>query len=316
MGLGPLLLGIDVHPQFQAGLNIETVRAEGFDFMACKVSQGTGVYDSRDWLRRGQACGLLCLGYHYLEPGNEVAQARVFAAQLKTAGVPGMVDAEFPTPTGDTLTVAGIRAFIDAARGFGARIPLLYLPHWYWQRMGSPDLGGLPNLWGSSYVNGGGFASALYQAVLPSYWAPYGQLPMSVLQFTDKAVVAGQSIDADAYLGTRDQLASLLGGSVTTPADIWNVKLDDPYVGPDGKKSDPKTVGDFLRWSATHAAYAKEQAIAARADVATVRKEVEALQSGLNAFDLELDTRIKAAIAAAVVAVTVNVNGKPLPTSS
>lgn len=210
-----VLLGIDVHPDFQRGLDIEQVRREGFDFMACKVSQGTGVYNSQDWLRRGRACGLLCFGYHYLQPGDEVAQARVFAQQLKTAGVPGMLDAEYPTPNGDTLTVAGIKAFLAAAAGFGAHVPLLYLPHWYWQRMGSPDLTGLPHLWGSSYVGGSGYASALYGSVIPVWWAAYGNRPVAVLQFTDKALVAGQRIDADAYGGTREQLAALIGATVT-----------------------------------------------------------------------------------------------------
>jgi hypothetical protein len=208
-----MIFGVDVHPQFQAGLNIEQVRREGFDFLAAKVSQGTTVYDSQDWLRRSKACGLLAMGYHYLEPGNEVAQARTFAAQLRAGGVPGMLDAEYPLANGDTLTVPGIRSFLTAARSFGAQVPLVYLPHWYWQRMGSPDLTGLPPLWASSYVTGSGFASALVQAVTPTAWAAYGHLPVAVLQFTDRGLVAGRSIDVDAYPGTRDQLAAVLGGA-------------------------------------------------------------------------------------------------------
>lgn len=207
-----MIFGVDVHPQFQAGLDIERVRSEGFDFLAAKVSQGTTTYNSMDWLRRGQECGLLCLGYHYLEPGNEVAQARVFAAQLRAAGVPGMLDAEYPLANGDTLTVPGIRSFLTAVRSFGGQVPLVYLPHWYWQRMGSPDLSGLPGLWASSYVTGSGFASDLIESVTPRYWASYGHLPVAVLQFTDEGLVAGQSIDVDVFPGTRDELAALLAG--------------------------------------------------------------------------------------------------------
>jgi GH25 family lysozyme M1 (1,4-beta-N-acetylmuramidase) len=239
-----MIFGVDVHPQFQAGLNIEQVRREGFSFLASKVSQGVTAYNSFDWFRRGQAVGLQCLGYHYLEPGNEAAQARVFADQLSAAGVPGMLDAEYPLPDGDTLTVAGIRAFVAAARGLGARVPLLYLPRWYWQRMGSPDLSGLPTLWASSYVNGTGFASALYESVTPSSWAPYGHLPVSVLQFSDRGLVAGQSVDVDVYDGTPDQFAALLTGvasnstGITQPKDVDMTYQLLPTPIPTGAKAD------------------------------------------------------------------------------
>lgn len=215
-----VLWGCDVHPDFQRGLNIEQVRAEGFDFLAVKVSEGTGTFGGLDWIRRGQACGLLSLGYHYLRSGDEVAQAAVFCQQLAAAGgVPGMLDAEAITAVGQTptLTVAGIHRFLDACAANGARVPLLYLPRWYHQRMGSPDLTGLPQLWASSYVAGTGYASVLYEAVTPSSWAPYGGLPVSVLQFTDRALVNGQRIDADAFLGTRDDFTKLLGPNSPPP---------------------------------------------------------------------------------------------------
>ena len=214
------IFGCDVHPQYQAGLSIEQVRAEGFDFLAVKVSEGTGTFGGLDWIRRGQACGLLSLGYHYLRSGDEVAQAAVFCQQLAAAGgVPGMLDAEAITAVGQTptLTVAGIHRFLDACASNGARVPLMYLPRWYWQRMGSPDLSGLPTLWASSYVAGTGYASVLYEAVTPSAWAAYGGLPVSVLQFTDRALVAGQRIDADAFPGTRDDFTNLLGPNNPPP---------------------------------------------------------------------------------------------------
>lgn len=34
------IYGVDLHPQFQAGIGIEEIRREGFDFMAVKVSEG------------------------------------------------------------------------------------------------------------------------------------------------------------------------------------------------------------------------------------------------------------------------------------
>lgn len=216
------IYGIDLHPRYQAGINIERARAEGVEFMAVKVSDGTSTTPFEgafDWLRRGQACGMLCLGYHYLQPGNEPAQAQVFASQLARAGVPGMVDAEALTAAGrPSLTVPGVRSFVDHALAFGVRVPLLYLPRWYHQRLGNPSLVGLPTLWASSYPSRStGSPAQLYPAVTRDRWAGYGGLPVGLLQFAETGVVAGKTpVDLNAYLGTRDQLAGLLGITPTT----------------------------------------------------------------------------------------------------
>lgn len=213
------IYGVDLHPRFQAGISIEEIGREGFDFMAVKVSEGTdGSYlaaGSADFLRRGNAVGLLCLGYHYLRPGGEDVQAKVFAEALHTEGVPGMVDAEALAADGRTpaLTVAGIRSFVDDCRRAGVNVPLLYLPRWYWDRLGSPSLVGLPPLWASWYVDPGvasAPASVMYQSHAVAGWQSYGSLEVEVLQFTDRAQVAGQLVDADHYPGTRDQFAALI----------------------------------------------------------------------------------------------------------
>ncbi|MGH3795905.1 MAG: GH25 family lysozyme [Pseudonocardiaceae bacterium] len=204
-----MIFGVDIHPQYQAGISIEQIRAEGFDFMAVKVSEGTNdsflSAGSADWLRRGKAAGLLCLGYHYLRPGNEDAQARIFVSALAATGVAGMLDVE--TGSGD---IGNVRTFLGACSGYGGNVPLLYLPYWYWQQIGSPSLSGLPALWASHYVSGSGTAAVLYAKVANSWWAGYGGGNVEVLQFTDQAQVAGRQIDADAYRGTRDQFASLI----------------------------------------------------------------------------------------------------------
>lgn len=209
---------MDIHPRFQAGINIEEIRREGFDFLAVKVSEGIDgsslAAGSADFLRRGGAAGLLSLGYHYLDAGNEDAQARVFAEALDNAGLPGMLDAEAIAADGQTpiLTMAGIRSFLAACRRLGARVPLLYLPHWYWDRLGRPSLAGLPALWASSYVSvASAPASVMYQSHAPSSWDSYGALGVEVLQFTDRAQVAGQLVDADHYLGSREEFAALIG---------------------------------------------------------------------------------------------------------
>lgn len=216
------LFGVDIHPEFQAGISIEQVAKE-VDFLSVKLSEGmSDVWvgmGSRDWIKRGKAAGLLCLGYHYLRPGNEAAQARLFAGALAATGVPGVLDAEAVAVVGGTttplLTIAGIRAFMAAATAAGAHIPLMYLPGWYHQLLGAPLLAGLPLLWQSGYPSalGSGTPAALYTAVGPRLWGAYGGRPVAVLQFTDRAQVAGRRIDANAFLGTRAEFAALITGS-------------------------------------------------------------------------------------------------------
>lgn len=226
------LFGVDMHPDFQKGLDIDRVAAEGFDFLSVKVSEGL----NNQWelttpirpgggelLRRGKAAGLLCLAYHYLQPTDIPGQARLFAAALARCAVPGVIDAEavkfvngIAVPT---LTIGMIRQFHTELLKLGAPIPFLYHPRWYWQKIGKPDLTGLPMLWASSYPSGDQFpASVLFQAVGPERWNSYGALPVGILQFAETGLVAGRVVDVNAFLGTRDALASLLATPVPLSA--------------------------------------------------------------------------------------------------
>ncbi|HEY2763427.1 MAG TPA: GH25 family lysozyme [Pseudonocardiaceae bacterium] len=252
------LYGADCHPVFQRGLNIEQVARE-VDFLAVKVSEGIDssylAQGSADWIARATRAGLPVLGYHYLRPGNEDQQAWIFAEVLRTTGgIPGMLDAEALTTgamghpagtltdsggmgrtphlhgglmpaehlagaTSPSLTTAGIRYFLQRCAAHGATVPLLYLPQWFWQAMGSPSLAGLPPLWASSYPgSSAGTPAQLYANVTPRRWNGYGGLGVAVLQFADTGIVAGyQPVDVDAYLGTSAQFAQLLGQAQPAP---------------------------------------------------------------------------------------------------
>jgi hypothetical protein len=75
----------------------------------------------------------------------------------------------------------------------------------------------------SSYVNGTGYASVLYPGDTSSKWAGFGGRNVDILQFTDKALIAGKSLDANAFRGTPDQLRQLLGDT----SDDWQPVLDE-----------------------------------------------------------------------------------------
>lgn len=217
------LYGIDVHPQFQAGLDIEEVAREGFGFLSVKLTQGTSnTYEtsgSAEWISRGKAAGLVCLGYAYLEPGDMCEQATVFARSLARCDVPGVMDVEALDDNQDPVLAIGmVREFSAAATRLGARVSLMYLPRWYWERIGSPDLTGLPPLWASSYPGGRQApASDLFEAVTPRCWTAYGGLPVAVLQFADTALVAGHAVDANAFLDTREAFAAFVGATPPLP---------------------------------------------------------------------------------------------------
>lgn len=210
----PLLFGIDVHTRYQAGLDIEQVAREGFTWITVKVSQGlsdTWATAADDWLRRGEATGMLTFAYHYLTTADASQQARV--ARTAARGRPVMLDVE--TGSGD---ITQVRRFLDAAAREGIRVPLVYLPRWYHQQIGSPSLVGLPPIVSSRYRVATGYATQIYAGVPATWWDSYGGGDVRVLQFTDRATVAGKAIDANAFRGTRDELAALLGAPAPPPS--------------------------------------------------------------------------------------------------
>lgn len=237
------LWGIDIS-HYQAGLDLGRVKAEGFDYVIAKVSEGDGYRDAswpgfRDAAR---AHDLLLVGYHYVRSGpSAAAQADCLLSHLGDHSVPVMLDHEAGSGGTDMF-----RAVRDAIQTRGPRVVISYLPKWYWQQIGSPSLADLPPLMASHYVSGTGYASALYTGVSPGWWASYGGSPqVAILQFSSTAQVAGYSLDVSAFNGTRDDFARLLGsGSVpSSPPSLQmigedqmsSLSLPPCEKGPDGK---------------------------------------------------------------------------------
>lgn len=98
---------------------------------------------------------------------------------------------------------------------------------------------------------------------------------------------------------------------MATAAEIWNHPLDDSYVSPQGKRAQAKPARVLLDWAATHAAYAKEQAIAARAETAALRLAVAELagQADLDVDALveRMDAKFREALAQGLLDVEITV---------
>ena len=209
--------GLDISHHQPDSLNLGQARAEGCEFVIIKAGEGTGADDRfAANLAKARAAGQLVAAYWYQRSAYSAAAHVAGIARTVPKDVPVIPDVESGSGGAD-LT----RDIVNQARAAGYRVPLVYLPRWYWQQIGSPSLAGLPPLWSSRYpdytVRGLGDA---YAKAPGSYWDGYGGLPVALLQFTSSARVAGYApLDANAYRGSRDQLAALLGAAVTTEGE-------------------------------------------------------------------------------------------------
>ncbi|TDH56706.1 hypothetical protein E2F47_06135 [Mycobacterium eburneum] len=198
-----------------AGWLDDCFEREGYSWMEHKVSQGSGYRDPfwptvRDWCA---ANDVPCIGYHYVDTSNPATQAECFKAN----GGGSSVMLDFEDGSGD---ITNFWAVVNAFNAAGITVRLSYLPHWYWQNIGSPDLAGVPGLVSSSYYETGTYGSIEYADAggdAGPGWASYGGATPVIWQFSDGAVIDGKSVDANAFKGQLADLQALLGGTVTAP---------------------------------------------------------------------------------------------------
>jgi len=214
---------------------LSQLQGEGFSWIEAKVSEGD-YYEDPYWaptLAWCQANQFLVIGYHYMTTNDPSTQAQTFAGN--GGGTTSMQD--FEANSGD---IANFWSVVNAFEAAGIQVNLSYIPHWYWQEIGSPDISTVPGLIASDYVSGSGYASSLYPGNgNQDYWFSYGGATPAILQFTDAAVIAGLSVDCNAFQGTIQELQTLLGVAVTQPgptlADVLAVVQDNQTQlrGPD-----------------------------------------------------------------------------------
>ena len=205
------IFGIDVS-HHQGSFDVARAAREGIDFFIFKATEGNGFTDSRfaGNVAKARKTGKLFAAYHY-QRGDVSAAAQV--EHIRRV-VPKDI-AVIPDVEANSGSVSLTRDIVKRLRAAGYRVPLLYLPRWYWQQIGSPSLSGLPPLWSSRYPdNRVGDIRDEYADVPAHFWDGYGGLRVAVLQFTSSARVAGRSpIDGNAYRGTLAQLRALLRGA-------------------------------------------------------------------------------------------------------
>lgn len=176
---------------FQAGISFA-----GTPVAMVKATEGT-TYVNPDYAAaegRALAAKAFLCAYHFLHAGSAAAQAD--HAHAVAGSVPLMLDMEEEGTS--QPGVADAVAFIDRFRALGGRCFLLYLPHWYWQRIGSPSLQPLIDrgmlLVSSEYT--------AYSDAGPG-WSAYGGMTPAIWQWTDSATFNGvRPVDMNAFRGT------------------------------------------------------------------------------------------------------------------
>lgn len=217
------VFGLDISHHQDLGLDLAQCRREGIEFVFIKATEGANFVDSEFAanLAEARAARQLVAAYHYVRSSAAASDQVAWIARFIPRDVPVILDVE-----ANSGGIALTRDMVNRLRAVGYAVPLLYLPRWYWQQIGSPSLAGLPPLWSSRYPdNVVGTLSSEWAQAPASYWTGYGGLDVAVLQFTSSARIAGhQPLDANAYRGTRAQLAALLGGGTEI-----NVSLSDEF---------------------------------------------------------------------------------------
>lgn len=206
------MFGIDVSNN-NGAVDFAAAAAEGFTFATHKITEG-GSYRDPYWPRARDQ-----MAEHF--PGRfggyvfcrvdcpPDVEADLALDHSGGTDMPMQIDYEDPDTAGN---IGDLFARVTALQDRGFRLLPIYLPRWYWQgHMGAPDLSGLPvGLWNSSYVGGVDYASNLYPGDDHPGWNPMGGKPIDILQFSDKALVAGQRLDVNAVRGAT-KLAELFG---------------------------------------------------------------------------------------------------------
>jgi hypothetical protein len=241
-----LTFGLDVS-HHQPILDWSRAKREGIEFAFLKATEGSTFKDSdfQTNLNAVRSAGIIPAAYHYVRSNASVASQVANVVSMVPKDVPVILDVE--TNSGGIQMVRDLTTALKAA---GYKVPLLYLPRWYWQQIGSPSLVGLPPLWSSRYPDYVVRSlSDAYAKAPASYWNSYGGLGVSVLQFTSSANVAGHSpLDANAYLGTRNQLLALLYGTNVEDDMEQSELIYDPATGKPALDTNGKTytVGQVL----------------------------------------------------------------------
>lgn len=230
------IFGPDVS-YFQNGMSLVKAKQEGMSFVILRTNDGTfkdtcyaSHYDD------AKNAGLLIAAYAYIRNPSEgtsiAAQVQTTLQVMGDRNVPVWLDCE----TNAGLHVDHIRAYKRGLEAAGVRVPGIYTYVPFWEGKVSPsepDMAEFGHLWKAAYPGGAGTPAQVYSASggdgSHNWTYPLGNRKPDLWQFTDRATIAGHTVDCNAFRGTVEQLRTIFygGESATTPSEEDDMTDED-----------------------------------------------------------------------------------------
>jgi lysozyme len=271
-----------------------------YQFAMLKASEGTGFRDPM-YERNRLYCvssGIRFGAYHVLHGGAALGDA-AWAYRIIGAGVPTMIDCE-PFPNNPPPDLDDVRGFTAMYRQHGGTVHLLYLPHWYWEQLGRPDLRPLAQMGlhvvSSDYGEEAARVRPYTQTGSGPGWAPYGGVTPAVWQYTDSP------IDLNVYPAGLEAFINLINGGSPVALDpveakeLADIDFKTTVIKPDGSRAPLQVAWRDL---ATQVAEIRQSV----ADIKTVSSGASASQMAQALLDAGLASEILAALIAQLPAV-------------
>lgn len=199
--------------------SIGNALAEGISFLTHKAGGDASDPEIAQWWNnvKGLNPDKVMLGAYWVQyPGNPIGKADAFLARLD-ATCPGwrnrpfilQVDCErWNNDPGTVPSISDVNAFCDRLVAKMPKLrPIGYLPDWVYGDISKFKY----TVWSSKYAGGSGPFKSLYPGDNSSLWAGYGGKSVTILQYSSKATIGGQTTsDANAFRGTLAQLQAIL----------------------------------------------------------------------------------------------------------
>lgn len=247
---------VDLHPEYQNGFQVTNAKSEGIGGIIVKVSEDnhwTAGDNSRRWAHTAHSLNMGVGVYHWVGDSTPENQLDNFLSTITYHGL------EYATPIFDfEESSARFETLAELCQLFTRETntrPVIYANGNYWlTNYGANrgvELGS--RLWRPIYVTGAsGSPAELYQRVDNRWWqAGYGGWEeVWLLQFTDKARVAGMTVDCSAFRGTVEDFMEKenVAMDIDTIANVASIIERGTWVNGYWKATAPdafKSGGDF-----------------------------------------------------------------------
>lgn len=242
------------HHQTDNNFSLENARAQGYDFVILKCTQGVSYFDPAYTVSINEAkrLGMYVAVYHFLTAGQGDKQAANLAQHIGDKSIPVFIDFEsngtsFPS-TRDAII------FKREATRLGLKVAGIYLTESYWKATGSKSLTGFKNLWRAAYPSmKPGTPKDLYPGNHHKRWSSFGGKKPILWQFTSSGQIPGYkgNLDVSAFRGTKKELVATKMfkrmGPSSKPVNVKPKASLSLFLAPGNKKQTSSQIRSDLK---------------------------------------------------------------------